>query len=199
LLRPAKMERSPKSWRNTSNRPNGDQARATPWDGVASEASSRREVLDRSRQVISAKRCPRAARLVGFKGFTLRWNKIGFPAKRRRNEAPELKAKINYLGNESDSGLFSRQKLTASKSCGKIGALSVDGLRVRLRGFRKSHHFIRASPDPDSRRTMRELQVGNGANLRRCAACVSTWWSGFDIRYPRGRKFVKRMSNPKLH
>jgi hypothetical protein len=67
---------------------------------VASEASSRREVLDRSRQVISAKRCPRAARLVGFKGFTLRWNKIGFPAKRRRNEAPELKAKINYLGNE---------------------------------------------------------------------------------------------------
>jgi len=24
-------------------------------------------------------------------------------------------------------------------------------------------------------------------------------WSGFDIRYPLGRKLVKRMSNPKLH
>ena len=24
-------------------------------------------------------------------------------------------------------------------------------------------------------------------------------WSGFDIRYPRCRKLVKRMSNPKLH
>jgi hypothetical protein len=23
-------------------------------------------------------------------------------------------------------------------------------------------------------------------------------WSGFDIRYPPGREFVKRMSNPKL-
>jgi hypothetical protein len=24
-------------------------------------------------------------------------------------------------------------------------------------------------------------------------------WSGFAIRYPQGREFVKRMSNPKLH
>jgi hypothetical protein len=38
-----------------------------------------------------------------------------------------------WAPKESDSGLFSGQKLTASKSCGKIGALSVDGVAVPLR------------------------------------------------------------------
>jgi len=28
---------------------------------------------------------------------------------------------------------------------------------------------------------------------------VKRQWSGFDIRYPLGRKLAKRMSNPKLH
>jgi hypothetical protein len=54
--------------------------------------------------------------------------------------------------------LFSSQKLTGSKSCGKIEALPVDGLTVPLRGFRKSHHFIHASPDPDAGWTIGKLR-----------------------------------------
>jgi hypothetical protein len=34
----------------------------------------------------------------------------------------------------------------------------VDGLAVPLRGFRKSHHFVPAGPDPNARWTIGELQ-----------------------------------------
>src|SRR5258706_8835655 len=43
-------------------------------------------------------------------------------------------------------------------------ALLVDGLRVRLRGFRKSHHLIPASPayrrDCSRRRRVRQARIG---------------------------------------
>jgi hypothetical protein len=42
-----------------------------------------------------------------------------------------------------------------------------------LRGFRKSHHFIPASPDPDAGWTIRELQSAATQSARRRAACVS--------------------------
>src|SRR5580765_7664239 len=44
------------------------------------------------------------------------------------------------------------------------GALLVDGLQVRLRGFRKSHHLIPAGPayrrDCSRRRRVREARIG---------------------------------------
>src|ERR1700688_1706380 len=51
--------------------------------------------------------------------------------------------------DESDSGLFSLQKLTQTISCGRadlVGGLSVDGVGAPLRRFRKSHHLIPAGP-----------------------------------------------------
>ena len=74
-----------------------------------------------------------------------------------------------------------KQKLTASNSCGKIGALSVDGLRVRLRGFRKSHHFIPASPDPDAGWTIRELQ--SAATRARVGVPRAYQPSGVDLTF----------------
>jgi len=35
--------------------------------------------------------------------------------------------------------------------------------------------------------------------MEHMASMRAIQWSGFDIRYPPGREFVKRMSNPKLH
>ena len=45
-------------------------------------------------------------------------------------------------------------------------ALPVDGLVVRLRRFRKSHHFVPAGPDPDSGRTIGELQSAATRQVR---------------------------------
>jgi hypothetical protein len=62
---------------------------------------------------------------------------------------------------ESDSGLFSLQKLTRTISCGRpdlVGGLSVDGVGVPLHRFRKSHHLIPAGP-----RAARGNAVGSGA------------------------------------
>jgi hypothetical protein len=39
-------------------------------------------------------------------------------------------------------------KVNAHEELWTISALAVDGLTVPLRRFRKSHHFVPASPDP---------------------------------------------------
>jgi len=46
------------------------------------------------------------------------------------------------MANESDSVLFSSTKVNAHQELWTIRALSVDGVEVPLRGFRKSHHFV---------------------------------------------------------
>src|ERR1700688_889007 len=54
-----------------------------------------------------------------------------------RNPARAGRIRRAGLGpRESDSGLFSWQKLTLSEELWTSGALSVDGLAVALRGFR---------------------------------------------------------------
>ena len=65
--------------------------------------------------------------------------------------------------------IMTREELWTSR------ALPVDGLRVRLRGFRKSHHLIPAGPGP------RGLQFAATRQTSACrlAACVSTIVSEF--------------------
>jgi hypothetical protein len=41
-------------------------------------------------------------------------------------------------------------KVNGDEELWTIYALPVDGLSPPLRGFRKSHHFVPASPDPDA-------------------------------------------------
>jgi hypothetical protein len=68
--------------------------------------------------------------------------KAGYPARAGRIRRAGLGPR------ESDSGLFSWQKLTPSEELWTSGALPVDGLVVPLRGFRKSHQLIPAGLDP---------------------------------------------------
>jgi hypothetical protein len=49
-------------------------------------------------------------------------------------------------------------------------ALPVDGLPVPLRGFRKSHHFVPASSDTGTRRTIRELHSATARHVSACRA-----------------------------
>src|SRR6266404_4299907 len=60
-------------------------------------------------------------------------------------------------------------------------ALSVDGLAVPLRGFRKSHHLIPASLDPDTLWAIRGLQLAATRHASACrpAACGSNIVSEF--------------------
>jgi len=64
--------------------------------------------------------------------------------------------------SESDSGLFPWQKLTLSEELWTSAALPVDGLVVPLRGFRKSHQLIPATPDQPGRH--RGMAVGGDAS-----------------------------------
>jgi len=75
--------------------------------------------------------------------------------------------RAGLASRESDSGLFSLAKVNAGEELWTICALSVDGLRGRLRRFRKSHHLIRAGSGAP-----RGIAVGSGASIAcRPAAC----------------------------
>jgi hypothetical protein len=58
---------------------------------------------------------------------------------------------------------MSREQLWTS------AALPVDGLRVRLRGFRKSHHLIPAGPR--SRQGDQGIAAGSDASGKRVSDC----------------------------
>jgi hypothetical protein len=83
--------------------------------------------------------------------------------------------KINHFGRESDSGLFSNFTSLIRDQLWTISALAVDGLGVRLRRFRKSHHLIAAGPG-----AIRGIVAGSTAqsSARRVAVCVSTYFNG---------------------
>jgi len=60
---------------------------------------------------------------------------------------------------ESDSGLFSKLIISARDQLWTSAALAVDGLPVRLRRFRKSHHLIPASPGARSGDCSRQPRI----------------------------------------
>lgn len=72
----------------------------------------------------------------------------------RRTRAPRIRFRFVLMATVN-----TREELWTS------GALPVDGLRVRLRGFRKSHHLIPAGPK------LQGVAVGSGAPDKRVSAC----------------------------
>ncbi|HMH98429.1 MAG TPA: hypothetical protein VK577_17910, partial [Bradyrhizobium sp.] len=68
---------------------------------------------------------------------------------------------------ESDSGLFSKLIISARDQLWTSAALAVDGLPVRLRRFRKSHHLIPASPGGRDQ----GIAVGSHASCQLVSAC----------------------------
>src|SRR6266403_758562 len=75
---------------------------------------------------------------------------------------------------ESDSVLFSSQSLTRNQQLWTSRALPVDGLTVRLRRFRKSHHLILASRDPNKTPGHQGTAVGSRVNACWPAVRVSS-------------------------
>jgi len=93
----------------------------------------------------------RAGRLAG--------REFGAPDSRRANPIPVCSDINNY----------------GARSAVDERALPVDGLLVRLRGFRKSHHLIPAGLDPNKLWAIRGLQFAATRHVSACrpAACVS--------------------------